>query len=73
MILVRSGFFDPDLKQYYKVPFADQGLPSMSVWEFIQAKERLKKNKALKMLMSMKFYELLQSLEIRLSKLNKKK
>ncbi len=36
-------FFDPDLKQYYKVPFADQSLPSMSVWEFIQAKERLKK------------------------------
>ena len=36
-------FFDPDLKQYYKIPFADQSLPSMSVWEFIQAKERLKK------------------------------
>jgi len=36
-------FFDPDIKQYFKIPFADQSLPSMSIWEFMQAKERLKK------------------------------
>lgn len=39
-------FFDPDIKQYYKVPFADQSLPSMSVWECRQAKDRLKKEGA---------------------------
>ncbi|SMF94997.1 putative transposase [Methylomagnum ishizawai] len=36
-------FFDPVVKEYYKVPFADQSLPSMSVWEFRQAKELLRK------------------------------
>ncbi len=36
-------FFDPELKQYFKVPYADQSLPSMSIWECMQAKERLKK------------------------------
>ncbi len=35
-------FFDPTLCQYFKIPFADQGLPSMSVWEYQQAKEKLK-------------------------------
>lgn len=35
-------FFDPALKQYFKVPFADQSLPSMSVWECRQAKALLK-------------------------------
>lgn len=34
-------FFDPDLKQYYKIPFADQSLPSISIWELAQAKKRL--------------------------------
>ena len=36
-------FFDPDVKQYFKIPFSDLSLPSMSVWECLQAKERLKK------------------------------
>lgn len=36
-------FFDPDIKQYFKIPFANQALPSMSIWEFMQAKDRLKK------------------------------
>ncbi len=35
-------FFDPTLKQYYKIPFADQMLPAMSVWEYNLAKEKLK-------------------------------
>lgn len=36
-------FYDPDIKQYFKVPFADQSLPTVSLWEYRQAKERLKK------------------------------
>ena len=39
-------FFDPMLKQYFKIPFADQALPAMSIWEYQQAKERLKKEGA---------------------------
>lgn len=35
-------FFDPDLKQYFKIPFANLSLPPMSVWELRQAKEKLK-------------------------------
>ncbi|PKN16980.1 MAG: transposase [Deltaproteobacteria bacterium HGW-Deltaproteobacteria-6] len=35
-------FFDPDLKQYYKIPFADQSLPAMSIWEYRQARQKLK-------------------------------
>lgn len=36
-------FFDPTLKQYFKIPFADQSLPSMSIWELQQAKAKLKR------------------------------
>ncbi len=36
-------FYDPVLKQYFKIPFADQALPSMSIWEYQQAKEKLKR------------------------------
>lgn len=39
-------FYDPSLKQYFKIPFADQALPAMSIWEFLQAKNRLKKEGA---------------------------
>ncbi len=39
-------FFDPTLKQYFKVPFADQSLPAMSVWEYQQAKEKLRREGA---------------------------
>lgn len=39
-------FFDPTLKQYYKIPFADQSLPPMSIWEYQQAKEKLKREGA---------------------------
>lgn len=35
-------FFDPHIKQYFKIPFADQSLPAMSAWEFEQAKAKLK-------------------------------
>ncbi len=36
-------FKDPVLNQYFKIPFADQSLPSISVWEYEQAKEKLRK------------------------------
>lgn len=36
-------FFDPVLKSYFKIPLADQALPSMSVWEYQQAREQLKR------------------------------
>lgn len=39
-------FFDPALKQYFKIPFADQALPAMSIWEYQQAKEKLKRQGA---------------------------
>lgn len=39
-------FFDPMLKQYFKIPFADQALPAMSIWEYQQAKEKLKREGA---------------------------
>ena len=36
-------FFDPELKQYFKVPFADLTAPSISYWEHQQAKSALSK------------------------------
>jgi len=36
-------FFDPDIKHYFKIPFADQSLPSLSIWEYTQAREKLKR------------------------------
>lgn len=39
-------FFDPTLKQYFKIPFADQSLPPMSYWEYQQAREMLRKQGA---------------------------
>lgn len=35
-------FFDPTLKQYFKIPFADLTHPPISIWEHRLAKERLK-------------------------------
>ncbi|MEO6118334.1 MAG: DDE-type integrase/transposase/recombinase [Methylotenera sp.] len=39
-------FFDPLLKQYFKIPFADLSLPSVSIWEYQQAKDVLKREGA---------------------------
>lgn len=36
-------FFDPTLKQYFQIPFADQSLPSMSIWEYQLVKDKLRK------------------------------
>lgn len=35
-------FFDPLIKSYYKIPCADQAMPSVSIWEYDQAKAFLK-------------------------------
>lgn len=39
--LSKIWFFDPEIKQYFKVPFADLKFPPISVWEYRLAKERL--------------------------------
>lgn len=36
-------FYDPDVKEYYQIPFANLSLPSMSVWEYQQARTEAKK------------------------------
>lgn len=36
-------FFDPTLKQYFQIPFADQSLPPMSIWEYQLARDKLKR------------------------------
>jgi putative transposase len=36
-------FFDPTLKQYFKIPTSDLAMPSMSVWEYQLVKDYLKK------------------------------
>lgn len=36
-------FYDPDLKQYFKVPLADQSAPVFSIWEHQLAKSALAK------------------------------
>lgn len=35
-------FFDPELKSYFRIPYADQSLPSMSLWEHQQVRQKLK-------------------------------
>ncbi|MFC5429478.1 Mu transposase C-terminal domain-containing protein [Paraburkholderia denitrificans] len=35
-------FFDAEIRQYFKIPFADQALPAMSVWEYREVREKLK-------------------------------
>jgi putative transposase len=36
-------FRDPVLNQYFKIPFADQSLPSLSIWEYRQARDWLRR------------------------------
>jgi|26BtaG_2_1085354.scaffolds.fasta_scaffold00917_7 putative transposase len=35
-------FFDPVIKKYFVLPFANQNLPSMSLWEYQQIKKQVK-------------------------------
>lgn len=36
-----SGF-DPEIKSYFKIPFSNQALPSLSLWEYNKARETMK-------------------------------
>jgi putative transposase len=35
-------FFDPTIKQYFKIPLADQSLPPMSLWEYLDVRRQLR-------------------------------
>lgn len=35
-------FYDPQLQQYFKIPFANQALPPMSIWEYNLIKKQVK-------------------------------
>lgn len=35
-------FFDPSLKSYFKIPYANQALPQMSAWDYSLVKKRIK-------------------------------
>lgn len=34
-------FYDPELKQYFAVPYRDTGRPPMSIWEYREARRKL--------------------------------
>jgi len=34
-------FFDPDLNEYFKIPFRDTSQPNMSIWEYRKVRRRL--------------------------------
>ena len=38
-------FFDPDIQKYFRIPFANQSLPTMSIWEYRSAQELIKKQR----------------------------
>lgn len=39
-------FYDPELKEYFDIPYRDTSLPAISIWEFRDVLRTLKKNKA---------------------------
>ena len=39
-------FYDPELKEYFDIPYRDTSLPAISIWEFNDMIRTLKKNKA---------------------------
>lgn len=39
-------FYDPELKEYFDIPYRDTSLPAISIWEFNDVIRTLKKNKA---------------------------
>jgi putative transposase len=39
-------FYDPELKEYFDIPYRDTSLPAISIWEFNDVIRALKKNKA---------------------------
>lgn len=38
-------FYDPELKEYFDIPYRDTSLPAISIWEFRDVLRTLKKNK----------------------------
>jgi putative transposase len=40
--LKKIWFYDPDLKQYFEIPFSDQSKPDLSLWELRQLQEKLR-------------------------------
>lgn len=38
-------FYDPELKEYFDIPYRDTSLPAISIWEFNDVIRTLKKNK----------------------------
>lgn len=38
-------FYDDSLQRYFKIPYADQSLPAMSIWEYEQIRKQVKKSK----------------------------
>lgn len=38
-------FYDPELKEYFDIPYRDTSLPTISIWEFRDVLRTLKKNK----------------------------
>lgn len=38
-------FYDPELKEYYDIPYRNTSLPSISIWEYREVVRSLKKNK----------------------------
>ncbi|HDV7289276.1 TPA: DDE-type integrase/transposase/recombinase [Pasteurella multocida] len=51
-------FYDPKLKRYFPIPFADQSLPDMSIWEYKQVRQFLK-NKDKKLIHSQQIHDAL--------------
>lgn len=39
-------FYDEELKQYFEIPYADQTLPTMTLWEYNHVKNKLKEKGA---------------------------
>lgn len=51
-------FYDPKLNRYFPIPFADQSLPDMSIWEYKQVRQFLK-NKDEKLIHSQQIHDAL--------------
>ena len=51
-------FYDPKLNRYFPIPFADQSLPDMSIWEYKQVRQFLK-NKDQKLIHSQQIHDAL--------------
>lgn len=37
-------FYEPNSNEYFKIPYADQSLPPMSLWEFQQVKKKIRED-----------------------------